>query len=185
MPRNRIAKIISTIFLIALVFSILCLTAAHGEVSAPQPRLLNDKETHALILKMKQGIARSKLAIATYNATSTTSTTKAKYYPPRVKAAAVVVVQGSVDYHYLEPCITGFESGGGVIGRKDYTAHNPHSTASGEAQWLDSTWNGYGGFARAMFAPPAIQDQRFVEDLTKGISYIRQTWAAQRSNCHF
>ncbi len=45
------------------------------------------------------------------------------------------------------------ESGG------DYTAQNPHSTASGKYQVLDSTWDGYGGYARAKDAPPAIQEQ--------------------------
>lgn len=48
------------------------------------------------------------------------------------------------------------ESGG------DYTAQNPSSTASGAFQFLDSTWAGYKGYSRAMYAPPAIQDERAV-----------------------
>lgn len=44
------------------------------------------------------------------------------------------------------------ESGG------DYGAENPTSTASGRYQVLDSTWDGYGGYQRAVDAPPAVQE---------------------------
>lgn len=40
------------------------------------------------------------------------------------------------------------------------TAQNPHSTASGKWQILDSTWGGYGGYSRAMYAPESVQDAR-------------------------
>jgi hypothetical protein len=46
------------------------------------------------------------------------------------------------------------ESGG------DYTAAAGSSTASGAYQFLDSTWAGYGGYRRAMDAPPAVQDAK-------------------------
>ena len=45
------------------------------------------------------------------------------------------------------------ESGG------DYHAVNCSSTASGKYQVLDSTWNNFGNYARAVDAPPAIQDE--------------------------
>lgn len=40
----------------------------------------------------------------------------------------------------------------------DYANTNPTSTASGAWQFLDSTWNGYRGYARAVDAPRSVQD---------------------------
>jgi hypothetical protein len=45
----------------------------------------------------------------------------------------------------------------------DYTAASQSSTASGAYQFVDSTWGGYGGYARALDAPPAIQDAKAAE----------------------
>jgi LysM repeat protein len=55
----------------------------------------------------------------------------------------------------FEACVISRESGG------DATAQNPDSTASGLFQFLDTTWNGYGGYARAMDAPVAVQEAYF------------------------
>lgn len=57
-----------------------------------------------------------------------------------------------------------FESGGG-----DYGAKNPHSTASGAYQFVDSTWRNYANqmgidtnqFPTAMSAPAPVQDAVF------------------------
>jgi murein DD-endopeptidase MepM/ murein hydrolase activator NlpD len=47
-----------------------------------------------------------------------------------------------------------------------YDAQARGSTASGAYQILDSTWNGYGGYPRAVLAPPEVQDQFAYEAFT-------------------
>lgn len=53
------------------------------------------------------------------------------------------------------------ESGG------NYNSCNKSSTASGRYQVLDSTWAGYGGYARAVDAPMDVQD-----------AWAEEAWAA-------
>ena len=44
--------------------------------------------------------------------------------------------------------------------RGDYTAQAAGSTASGAYQFVDGTWNNFNGYARAVLAPPAVQDAK-------------------------
>lgn len=55
----------------------------------------------------------------------------------------------------LPPCWVMMRESGGNI-----RAKNPSSSASGKWQILDSTWNGYGGYAHAMDAPEEVQDAK-------------------------
>lgn len=60
------------------------------------------------------------------------------------------------------------ESGG------NWTALNGSSSASGGFQFLDSTWAGHRGYARAVDAPPWVQHERF-----------HQTWAGGAGRGHW
>lgn len=55
----------------------------------------------------------------------------------------------------IAACIAKYESGGNP------RAQNPHSSASGLFQFVDGTWNHFGGYARAMYAPVSVQLQKF------------------------
>lgn len=55
----------------------------------------------------------------------------------------------------IAACIAKYESGGNP------RAQNPHSTASGLFQFVNGTWNHFGGYARAMYAPVSVQLQKF------------------------
>jgi murein DD-endopeptidase MepM/ murein hydrolase activator NlpD len=48
----------------------------------------------------------------------------------------------------------------------NYQAKSAGSSASGAYQFLDTTWNGYGGYTHAAAAPPTIQDAKATEHVT-------------------
>ena len=57
----------------------------------------------------------------------------------------------------IAACIAKYESGGNP------RAQNPNSTASGLYQFVDGTWNNYGGYSRAMYAPASVQTEKFYQ----------------------
>jgi hypothetical protein len=57
----------------------------------------------------------------------------------------------------IASCIAKYESGGNP------RAENPRSTASGLYQFIDGTWNKFGGYSRAKDAPVAIQTKKFYQ----------------------
>jgi hypothetical protein len=61
----------------------------------------------------------------------------------------------------LPPCWVMMRESGGNI-----TAKNPSSSASGKWQFINSTWDGFGGYAEAWMAPESVQDDK-----------ARQLWA--------
>lgn len=69
----------------------------------------------------------------------------------------------------IEKC----ESGG------DPTAQNPSSTASGAFQFLDSTWNGFGGYKRAKDAPYSVQLQKAQQTPLSAWDASRSCWGGQ------
>lgn len=58
----------------------------------------------------------------------------------------------------LPPCCVMMRESGGSL-----TAQNPTSTASGKWQFINGTWNGYGGYAEAWMAPESVQDAKAAE----------------------
>jgi len=69
---------------------------------------------------------------------------------------------------YLLPKVRDLESKGDY--KADRSAKYPGQTASGAYQYTDSTWGGYGGFPRAVDAPPEIQDKKAREDFMSRLS---------------
>lgn len=58
----------------------------------------------------------------------------------------------------LPPCCVMMRESGGSL-----TAQNPTSSASGKWQFVNGTWNGYGGYAEAWMAPESVQDAKAAE----------------------
>lgn len=76
-------------------------------------------------------------------------------------------VHPGMDIHsiadYLLPKVRSVESSGNYGADRSKT--HPGQTASGAYQYIDGTWNGYGGYKRAVEAPANVQDERMKSDL--------------------
>lgn len=70
-----------------------------------------------------------------------------------------------VDVAYLTQLMRKNESSGNYQAVNRPVPGRKATSASGAYQYTDGTWNGYGGYKRAVFAPKEIQDQRFQEDI--------------------
>jgi hypothetical protein len=87
------------------------------------------------------------------------------------KAAAMdpIIVPVPAELGAILATIRTLESGG------DYTAESRSSSASGAYQFVDGTWGGYGGYARAKDAPPPVQD-------AAAIDLVNRTLAANNND---
>ena len=74
---------------------------------------------------------------------------------------SIVGLSSCSDIGAVLATIRQMESGG------DYTVRAAGASASGAYQYIDSTWNDYGGYPSAWMAPPAIQDARAMADVSR------------------
>ena len=96
--------------------------------------------------------AEAERAAARRSSTATTSSRSTSRSASPARAAEAGSCRCGGD---LPPCsVMQRESGGNL------RAQNPSSSASGKWQFIDSTWNGYGGYARAADAPEEVQDAK-------------------------
>lgn len=85
--------------------------------------------------------------------------------------------QQGVDVELILQTIRTLES------HNNYAAQNPRSTASGAYQILNTTWARFGGYNRAVDAPPAVQDDKarqmvleYLRRSNNDVSAIPQYW---------
>ncbi len=94
------------------------------------------------------------------NSPPTTSTSIPAPAPAPAPAATNVTVYPGQLGHILAT-IRYMES------RGNYTIAPNRGNASGAYQFIQSTWNGYGGYSHAYLAPPWVQDERAAADVNR------------------
>lgn len=67
----------------------------------------------------------------------------------------------------LKQGIAKVESGGQ---KNPYLAQSSTTSASGKYQYVDGSWAGFGGYAKASLAPPAVQEQKFEQDAIRHLN---------------
>lgn len=175
MPRTYLLRIISIIVLAALAIWLLFFTASTSSADS------SSFEFKSLV----NLIPTTTTTIQESTTTTLAIRTKPKHQShPKPTSPPQVQNPTPVDRSALRACIIQHESGG------SYTIKNPGSTASGLGQWLGDekhpgTWNHYGGYWRAMDAPPGVQEARMDYDMSLSMKHIQGEWAAQRGHCHF
>lgn len=74
---------------------------------------------------------------------------------------------------YLLPRIANVESvnsGGYKADASKNILYGGNTTAAGKYQYTDSTWNNYKGYKRALDAPPEVQEERMINDLSRNLT---------------
>ncbi len=128
--------------------------AARGSTAQPTQTL----DQARLAQQFQQQQQAWQQGVATASPTPTSTTTGA--------------VPSGVDIDRILRTIRQRESGG------NYSIKNPHSSASGAYQFIDSTWGGYGGYRHAWQAPQEVQDRKAREHVLSILGrYNNDLWA--------
>lgn len=168
--------------IVAAAAAVSCGQSAEEIATAPATTVQTSPETAPVTASAPETTTTTESTTTTTTAAPTTtgappSTARpapptTRYVAPTTKPATTVVAASPGNGQCggtLPPCyVMNRESGGNP------QAKNPTSSASGKWQALDSTWQGYGGYARAMDAPESVQDD-----------FARRLWDGGRGCSHW
>src|SRR5262245_35636689 len=168
-PMRRLAVIVAVVAgTVSTVAAITPDETRDAALARPDPALVAAAQHAASVRTFLTELARARrlvdtvdlvLAARTLEQLKRSAPTPTRARRTRAASARGSVSSGSIGGYpcggALPPCyVLARESGG------DPNAQNPSSSASGLWQILDSTWGGYGGYASAADAPPAVQNER-------------------------